>query len=325
MVDTLLTDLPHIFRRSTLRLLKAAYANGTWKNKINHMISYTQFVRTYKLSLLNPSKYQVMGYITYLYNKYHVPGTVFNYLSGAKTWIKMNNGNTSAFDGYYVTLLKKGVSKAAVHKVRQATPLRINDIKKITHIFDESGVNAYVFKSVTLIAYFSLLRQSNLVCSGLAGSSSHVVLQKDIEVVHDNLKITVRSTKTSCSSQHQYIVIIPRSRRPKYCPVHAWEKYYELAPKGPDLPAFWMKGGIPLCATYWLKMLRYALRKSNNPTPYAYTLHSLRRGSAQACIMEGMPASKVKEAGRWSSDAMYSYVPRAMVKAVPAALSKIFG
>ena len=191
MVDTLLTDLPHIFRSSTLRLLRAAYAPGTWHNKINHMISYSQFVRKYQLSALNPSKYQVMGYISYLYNKYHVPGTVFNYLSGAKTWIKLNNGNTAAFDDYYVSLVKKGVSKIAVHRVKQALPLGINHIKQIISVFNNAGVNAYVFKAVTLIGYFSLLRQSNLVCSGLAGSPSHVVLQKDVQVVDDKLKITM--------------------------------------------------------------------------------------------------------------------------------------
>ena len=64
-----------------------------------------------------------------------------------------------AFDDYVVLLMKKGVAKSAVHSVRQAPPLLITDVKRIVDIFNKSGLNAHVFKTVTLIAYFTILRQ----------------------------------------------------------------------------------------------------------------------------------------------------------------------
>ena len=303
----------------------AAYAPGTWRNKFNQMKRYRNFVKKYNLSILKPTNFQVMAYAAYLYNKYHVPGTVYNYISGAKSWVKLKGGNIQAFDDYYMQLVKKGVSRVACHNTRQAIPLTISHIKKIIKVFNNIGKNAYVFTAVTLISYLSLLRQSNLAISGLEGSLSHVVKQKDIEVVHHNLHITVRSTKTSWQPCDQYVVIIPSNPGSRYCPVQAWKRYYEIAPKNPQLPAFWVKGGSPLTSKTWLGAVRLALRYVGVPSPNAYTLHSIRRGAAQECISRGLDEQLVREAGRWRSDAMYRYIPKTKVKAVPSALVKFFG
>ena len=153
----------------------AAYAPGTWMNKLKQMKLYAEFVRTYNMSIVKPTKFQVMSYIAYLFQKFKAPGTVFNYLSGAKSWVKVKGGKVENFEDYAVYLVKKGASRTLTHRTIQALPLSICDVKRIINVFDVSGENAYVFKAVTLIAYFSVLRQSNLVVSGRAGSSSHVV------------------------------------------------------------------------------------------------------------------------------------------------------
>ena len=160
--------------------------------------------------------------------------------------------------------------------------------------------------------------------SGPAGSSAHVLKQKDIVVVGAKLHITVRSTKTSWLTSEQYTVCIPSIPNSQYCPVQAWIRYYERAPKGGRLPAFWLIGGIPLTASLWIGAIRLALKNSGYDSPSNYTLHSLRRGGAQACVRAGN-IGMVKEAGRWRSKALYTYVPRKMIKAAPAALVKFFG
>ena len=325
MVITLLPDLPEALRSKVQDLLRAAYTPGTWGNKMKQMRVYAEFVRTYKLNDTTPSRYQIMAYIAFLYHKYHVPGTVFNYLSGAKSWVSFKGGNVTAFDDYLVLLTKKGVAKSAVHSVRQVPPLFIADIKKIVDIFDKSGTNAHVFKTVTLIAYFTMLRQGNLVRPTVAGSSSHVVRQHDINVVSTKMYITVRSSKTMWKPADQYTICIPCIPNSEYCPVRAWKKYYKSAPKGDDLPAFWVNAVTPVCAVKWVGAIRYALGKLKYPTPEAYTLHSLRRGAATSCILEGMEPSEVREAGRWKSGALYDYIPKKSVKAVPAALATFFG
>ena len=325
MVTTLLPDLPDVFRSNVHNILKAAYTPGTWRNKINQMTVYADFVRKYKLNTISPSKYQVMAYIAFLKEKYHVPGTVYNYICGAKSWVKFKGGDTSAFEDYLITLMKKGVAKSADHIVRQAPPLYIHDVKRIIKYFTDIGTNGKVFKTVTLIAYFSLLRQSNLVVTALAGSSSHVVQMRDIVVHKKTLYVTARLTKTTWKKSDQYTVCIPSIPNSICCPVKAWEEYYRLVPNLTNEVAFWIPGGTPLSANKWLGGLRHALTRLNYPNPRAYTLHSLRRGAARTCIMKGMSSSDVREAGRWKSEALYRYIPKTTVKAVPAALTTFFG
>ena len=294
-------------------------------NKIKQMKLYVDFVRTHKMSTHNPTRLQLMSFIAFLYQRFKAPGSVLNYLSGAKCWVKIKGGNVNAFDDYLVNLVKKGALKMSTHQKIQALPFNISDIKLIIKVFDLSGPDAYVFKAATLIAYFSVLRQSNLVVSGLAGPSSHVVQQRDVQLVHKQLHITVRSSKTTWKPEDQYVICIPNIPNSTYCPVQAWESYYKIAPKNPKSPAFWTTKGKPLTAQVWLGALRFALIKLKYAHPNAYTLHSLRRGSAQSCIWYGLNEKSVKEAGRWKSAAMYNYIPRKKITAVPAALATIFG
>ena len=221
--------------------------------------------------------------------------------------------------------MKKGVNRSAEHVARQAPPLYIQDIKAITGVFSKVGKSANVFKAVTLIAYFSLLRQSNLVVTSLAGSSSHVLRMKDIKVASNKIYITVRSTKSSWKKSDQFVICIPAIPGSACCPVQAWYQYRIMAPSDPDLPVFWINHRTPLDAKIWVGAMRYALTKLKYTNPHAFSLHSLRRGAASTCILKGMEASHIKEAGRWKSSAVYSYIPKKMVKTVPAALTTFFG
>ena len=164
-----------------------------------------------------------------------------------------------------------------------------------------------------------------MVLMGLAGSPSHVLRQKDIKVVGSELQITVRSTKTSSLPADQFVMCIPKVENTRYCPVLAWKDYFKRAPKNPSSPAFWTPQGQPLTASLWLAALRYALKKTSVECPEVYTLHSLRRGGAQACEKRGTEPALVKEAGRWKSNSVYEYIPKRVIRAVPAALAKCFG
>ena len=98
-----------------------------------------------------------------------------------------------------------------------------------------------------------------------------------------------------------------------------------MAPLDPQLPAFWVNKQTPLCAGTWIGAVRYALNKLNYKNPSAFSLHILMRGAASTCILKGMGVSHVKEAGRWKSTAVYNYIPKKLVKIVPAALTTFFG
>ena len=275
--------------------------------------------------ILKPSEYEIMGYIAVLFKKFRTPGTVFNYISGAKTWIDIMGGCTKNFNDYKVEIMRRGVYRKANHIKRQAKPLSVRDIKNIVNVFRTGGKESYVYTAATLICFFSLLRQSNLVTSDGESSSEHVLTQRDISISDGMLRLRIRTTKTTWTKKDEYLLKIPKVPNSEYCPVRAWSKYFKLAPKSPGLPVFWTLEGELLTPRKWMSAVRFALWKSNYRNVDEYTLHSIRRGGAIAAAQTGIDIRHVKEAGRWKSRAFQDYVPKNIIKSVPAALSTLFG
>ena len=320
----LLPDIPKVLVPQVKKLFKLGYSEGTWKNIYNQAMVYKQYTKQYNLSLLHPSKYQILGYLAFLHTKYTKPGTVYNYLSGAKTYIDLLGGSTHNFSHNLVKLSKKGVARAGTDNVRRAKPMTVKNIKDVIDVLKEKGKKGLVFITVTLIAYLSLLRQSNLVATGTE-EQSHALRRGDIEVRDGSLRIRVRSTKTTWRNRDQYWLVIPPLRKSEYCPVNAWKRYVVEHPSPPHLPAFCDSNGRPISASVWLAVLRYAMSQSKYCNVEEYTLHSLRRGGAQACAEAGIEIGHIREAGRWRSNAISAYLPKKYVKTVPAALSKLLG
>ena len=75
-----------------------------------------------------------MEYIAFLSKKLGISGLVFNYLSGARTWVTLNQGRTAAFDSYHIRIVKKGVANIKRNKPVQAIPMKERDIKNICKV-----------------------------------------------------------------------------------------------------------------------------------------------------------------------------------------------
>ena len=83
----------------------------------------------------------------------------------------------------------------------------------------------------------------------------------------------------------------------------------------PDGPAFLTVDSSPLTTCGFVVMLRLALQNSGNPSPGAVTDHSLQRGGAQTQFASGTSLAKILKLGNWSSNAVYTYLPKSIVTA----------
>ena len=307
-----------------MELFKNGYSQGTWKNILNQAMMYRNYVKKFGYKLLNPTVTQIMAYVAFLFNKFNKSGTVNNYLSGAKTYVKILGGNGEAFEHINVNIVKKGVSRLAKHEIKQAKCISVKQLKKVINVWKRKGKNACVYIVVTLIAFYSMLRQSNLV-SVTDGAHTHTLLRQDIVLKQRTLRMRIRSTKTTWRPEDEFWLVVPEITNSPYCAVRAWEKYIRSVSTRGDAPAFWRTNGEPLTARLWLAALRNALSCSGVRNPCDYTLHSLRRGGATACIRAGVGLEQVKQAGNWSSRAYKEYIPKRTVTVAPAALTKLFG
>ena len=320
----LITDIPYSLVTKVMELFKNGYSKGTWKNIMNQADVYKKYVIKFGYKLLNPTANQILGYVAFLFNKFNKPGTVNNYLSGAKTYIRILGGNEKAFEHINVSIVKRGVARTAQHKVKQAKSISVKQLKKVIDVWKRKGEKGYVYTVVTLLAFFSMLRQSNLVL-GADGGHSHTLMRKDVTIKQRTLRIRIRSTKTTWRPEDEFWLVVPEIPHSQYCVVRAWKNYIRSVRLGPEDTAFWRTNGSPLTPRLWLAAFRAALSRSGTQDPWAFTLHSLRRGGATACVGEGVGVEQVKRAGNWSSRAYKEYIPKKTVTVAPAALANLLG
>lgn len=262
-----------------------------------------------------------MAFIAAINTELRSPSAVYNYISGARTWVRLMGGAPAAFDTYPVSVVKRGVARSSQHVPRQAPPLTLELLDNVLHFFRSAGPDARVLIAATLMGYFTLLRQGNLLVTGRSYDPGHTIQGYDVDDTGSTLQVRIRSSKTVKSRADEFTISIPQLSDPRYCPVRAWRKYQASTPTTPSAPAFLKPDGTPLSAVTLTAALRAALASTRHPDPTAFTLHSIRRGGAQACASAGAPIDDVRQLGNWRSEAVHDYVPRAAFTIATQALS----
>ncbi len=271
---------------------------------------------------LHPTPKHIAFYITFLNQKFKAPTSVYNHLSGAKTTLRDLGLNVEAFKHPLVALAKKGVARSSSHVPQQAPPFTPQLLATCVSRFKDGGHMALVLTASLLVSYFSMLRQSNIFFT--SSRSPHQLAFTDVQIKNEILYLTIRSTKTRHSLAQQFIMKLPSIKNTHYCPVKAWRAYTRVFKPPHQGPAFITPQGLPLPASTLLKAIRQALRDSNVPDASSITLHSLRRGAAQASALAGASIEQVMQAGTWASQSVHTYVPKSYFQP-PSALSNLFG
>ena len=236
-----------------------------------------------------------------------------NYISGARTWVLLITGSAHAFDSYQVTLVKRGVQRLSQHVTRRASPITPQEMKEAIYHITATGPHAAVLTAALLIGYHTLLRQSNLLASHAQADPGHTLQRSDITLTEKGITITVRSTKTRWRAGQAYTLLLRPLPHSTCCPVEAWCRYIRLQRPPLNGPAFILPNGSPLIASTLLGAFRLALMAAGHTSTEDITLHSLRRGGAQACALAGSSLQEIMQVGAWSSSAVFTYVPREMI------------
>lgn len=314
------TDLHHIIQT----LFKHGLSKGTWRNKCTQFQKYINFCNDFNINKKFPKQYDLMMYLAYLSKSLKSPSAVYNYFSGAKTYVLLMRGKAKVFNSYSIGLVKKGVSNLKNVPVMRAFPLKVKHIIRIYKYFKSLGSSAQVLNVALLIGYFTLLRQSNLFFSESPCDPGHYLTGDDIRLNERFLRVRVRSTKTTRRQGQTYYVCLPRVPGSSCCPVRIWKRYAAATPISKSGPALLLRTGEPLMAHTFLLALRLAGDKCGLQGK-RLSVHSLRRGAARECAVAGVPLEQVQELGNWRSSCIYNYVNKRSFKTGPSALASLFG
>lgn len=253
----------------------------------------------YNVAYLSPSVTQVCMYSQYLANAYKAISSVKNYMSGAKSWVFEHGGNVASFLAPQLDTMIKSLTKKSTHVVKRAFPLSFDHVYAITCYLDSASNVPPCVKSCILLGYSCYLRSSNLVAPNFAlWQGDHTILARDIISIQGGLRVVIPSTK---SRRVPYDLIVPSNSIQSLCPVRAWHLYKSAVQPDPSGPAFMLSKSSPLTPGVVVRFMRYALAKYPNVDVQAITMHSLRRGAAQAAEDAGASASDIMARGGWKS------------------------
>lgn len=188
-------------------------------------------------------------------------------------------------------------------------PITEKILTKICHVLPNicfSIYESYLFKAAYLLAYFGLLRVSEIVFTNQL-QANRPLLQSDVQIETGSraLLVSIRVSKTN-----QYgaptTLRIPASGNQDFCCVTAMQKYFSLRPTGAYY-LFSHINGSPLTRSQFSGILAKAIRTLGLST-HSYLSHSFRIGRATVLASQGVPIETIKKLGRWKSDAVEQYI-----------------
>lgn len=311
--------------RALVKDYQASLAKGTWGNKKAHLVKLLQFCERHELQPDELTEYDILSFILFLKNDLSAPSSVFNYLSGARTWFLSCTGSARPFDTYKVSVLKKGISRTMHHEVNRVEPLLPAQLKHACRALSELGEKALPIISLLTIAFFSALRQSNLVLRNAEDRPVHTLLRRDVKLLPHALNLIVRTSKTVRCPKDYKVFSLPEIPGSICCPRSAWKEYSKKVKHGTSCLAFVMSDGTPLTSRVATPIVRLALVGSSYKDPCKFTFHGCRRGAAQSLALAGSSIEQIKSLGQWSSNSVFTYVPRSKLVTEPETLKVLFG
>lgn len=279
-----------------------AVSPGTANNRLRQAKVYLAFSVAYNINFLAPTLSDTAMFVQYLANSFKAPGTLKNYLSGAKLWVSQRGGDISAFLNPQVLEVVKGNENLSTHVPSPALPIKIHELFIITNFLHRFTPMSSPYIASLLIGFSTFLRASNLLSSSsLTNVNPHALLCQDVVSVPHGLKILVRSSKT-ISPKNPVIISVFSSPMSPLCPVQAWNRYVKLFNPSPLGPAFITHTGAPVTSNALVKLIRLALHKAGYKNSSKFSMHSIRRGATQTAAQLGASRNELKEHGTWKSD-----------------------
>lgn len=168
-----------------------------------------------------------------------------------------------------------------------------------------SKYEARLFSAAFSIAFFAALRVGEVVMEARQDGGSRGLLLQDVCLSPVEVRIVVRNSKTDQLGRGA-VIRLPVTGEPGPCPVKDLRKFLAVRPSGKG-PLFIHENGRPLARHQFSKVMRKVISACGVPA-YGFAPHSFRIGAATTAAHWGLSAHRIKDLGRWKSDAFKGYV-----------------
>ena len=169
-----------------------------------------------------------------------------------------------------------------------------------------------VFWAACLVAFFGLLRKSNLLPTTPNKFSTQTHLSKQaLCITPYGYVLTVSWSKTIQYKERELKLTLPLISSHPLCPVAAVTNLLRLnvgVPQSGPLFSFPTPGGIHIYTQREFVNRLHKLLGSAGLNSHEYSGHSFRRGGATWAFAAGLPADMIRLMGDWRSNAYQRYI-----------------
>lgn len=168
-----------------------------------------------------------------------------------------------------------------------------------------SRYEARLFSAAFSLAFFGALRVGEVVLEVIRGRESRGLLLQDVTLSPSEVVLSIRNSKTDQLGRGATLRL-PATGGKGPCPVKDTSKYLNLRPQGQG-PFFIHENGAPLARHQFAKVMRKVIAACGL-TAADYAPHSFRIGAATSAAHWGLSVERIKNMGRWKSNAFRGYV-----------------
>lgn len=294
----------------TYRLLNRSIAEGTriaYQGAVN---SFQQFRFSYHMDTTWPAiTQQVMAFVARLSLDGRASSTVAQRLA-ALSYLHKLYGWPDPTKHFLIQKMQEGCKRGNKRKdgrlpITWALLCRL--IPSLHHVCS-SLYEVRLFQAAFLIAFFGFLRVGEFTVGSKVWDDGRALTLQDIQFgggLRRSLLVCIRYSKTDQYGSASTLEIQGNGIRDG-CPVVAMDKYLQMRPRK-EGPLFCHANGCPLTRYQFQAVLAKALT-SSGAVPSEYGTHSFRIGAATTAALNGFAPDKIKEMGRWRSEAYKLYV-----------------
>ena len=247
-----------------------------------------------------------------------------------KFTVFLRAGNSNIFFRLIIKGTKRYLGMQATRK-KAITPLMLH---RMAFFFDLRIPLHAAMWALFLVAFFSFLRNSNLVVKNMCSVSSVKVLCCSYLILNENTAfLRILATKTIQFRQRSLNIPLPVIPGSVLCPVAALHTHLKLNQVPASAPLFSVRASDSesVQAITYPQFSRFLARslQAIGADLSEFSPHSFRRGGATFAFDCGLPAELIKLQGDWRSDAYLVYLEmtdhqkRTAVNAMAHALQQI--
>ena len=253
-----------------------------------------------------------IAFLTKLLTSY---GSLCNYLS-VLVHANLSLGYDKKFmSNYEVQLMKRASRRPLGDNPNRKSPITINVLIGIYRLLDLSWRFHAAVWALLLVAFFSLLRKSNLLPATyqeVRNINSPHLRRCNVHFNTQGVILSVYETKTIQFKQRLLTIPLPKIHNSILCPAQTLRNYLQMVPAPSNFPVFLIKDKTlvflqPLLSSHFARVAKTLVSMLNLDTEL-YSPHSFRRGGATFAFQAGAHPLFIKCLEEWSSDAYLIYL-----------------